>query len=145
MAFHIFPPTPDLCSTVCQWMESPYGSTCRFSGPEALPALDCQHKTTGKPVRVWAMNTFHIPTTTSNNLYSCKMTPPQGTGLQLSEISTKMVPVDSPHILWLLVDVVKSQENFLKMKKKKPTFIGLFHWKRSIRKKMAGGEGEGME
>lgn len=40
--------------------------------------------------------------------------------------------------------VTESRE-ILKGKKKKPTFVALFYWKRRIRKELAGGEGEGKE
>ena len=77
-----------------------------------------------------------------------KMTLPQGTGLQFSEMFIQIVTPNSPHLLWHHWRWCgQSQGKFLreKKKKKKPILVIPFLWKRKIRKEMAGGEGEGKE
>lgn len=61
-------------------------------------------------------------------------------------MSTPVVPpVLSPSPLAQLGwSMTGSRTNF-KEKKKKPTFVVPFHWKRRVRKETAGGEGEGEE
>lgn len=55
-----------------------------------------------------------------------------------------MVAVDSAHVLWCYW-IWGVTVGHLRMKKKKPTFMSLSHWKGRIRKVMGGREGGGRD